>query len=94
MFLIFGLLTIVVGILVVLFLPDSPMTSGLSHREKIIAIERLRGDTTGIENKNFKAFQLSEALGDPHTWLICLIVTAVNIPNAAVSTFSATIITR
>lgn len=94
MFLIFGLVTIVLGLLVIFFLPDNPMSSRLSDREKIIAIERLRGDTTGIENKNIKPSQIFEAMKDPHTWLICAITTAINIPNAAVSTFQAAIIKR
>ncbi|KEF57192.1 uncharacterized protein A1O9_07382 [Exophiala aquamarina CBS 119918] len=92
MFLLFGLVTIVLGLLVVVFLPDNPMSSKLSDQEKVLAIERLRGDTTGVENKNFKPSQMFEALKDPHTWLICVITTAINIPNAAVSTFQAGII--
>ena len=42
----------IVGIIVFLFLPDNPMKSRLSHEEKIWAVERLRGNQTGIENKH------------------------------------------
>ncbi|KAL7928218.1 major facilitator superfamily domain-containing protein [Trichoderma chlorosporum] len=92
MFLVFGIITIAVGILLLLFLLDNPMASRLSNRKKAIAIARLRDDTTGIENKMFNSSQCLEALRDPYTWLICLLITATNIPNAAVSTFQATII--
>lgn len=92
MFLVFGLITILVGILVILFLPDSPVKSRLTVGEKTIAIARLRGDTTGIENKTFKPAQFWEALFDKHLWLIFLLTTAINIPNAAVSVFQAAII--
>jgi sugar phosphate permease len=92
MFLVFGLLTIVTGILLLFFLPDNPISSPLTEKEKLIVVERLRGDTTGIENKTFKPRQLFEALTDIHLWLICIITTAINIPNAAVSTFQAVII--
>ncbi|KKO97875.1 major facilitator superfamily transporter [Trichoderma harzianum] len=92
MFLVFGLVTIAGGILLLMLLPDNPMTSRLSNRQKAIAVIRLRNDTTGIENKTFKPSQFFEALRDPHTWLICLLTTAIHIPNAAVSTFQATII--
>jgi len=35
-----------------IFLPDSPVTAkGLTLREKRIAVERLRGNQTGVENK-------------------------------------------
>ncbi|GES61392.1 allantoate permease [Aspergillus terreus] len=92
MFLIFGLLTIAVGIAVIVFFPDNPMKSRLSHREKLIAVERLRANRTGIENKQFKLAQFTEALRDPQTYLIAVIVTAMNVPNGAISSFSALLI--
>jgi sugar phosphate permease len=94
MFLIFGLLTIAVGILIFLFFPDNPMTSRLSHEEKIMPIERIRENMTGIENKSFKIAQMFETLLDPHVWLICLITIGFNVPNGAVGTFQAAIIKR
>ncbi len=52
MFLVVGLTTVGVGTMVVLFLPDNPMKSRLTHEEKVWAVERLRGNQTGIENKH------------------------------------------
>ncbi|KAI4868449.1 allantoate permease [Hypoxylon rubiginosum] len=92
MFLLFGLITIVVGIIVVIFMPDNPMSSRLSREEKIWAIERLRENQTGIENKHFKFSQVKECFSDPQTWLIAFITVTTNIPNGAVSSFQATII--
>jgi MFS family permease len=92
MFLLFGLITIVVGILVVFFLPDNPMSSRLSHEEKIWAIERVRENQTGIENKHFKLHQAIECFTDPQTWLLSLITICSNVPNGAVSSYQATII--
>lgn len=43
-------------------LPDSPVTAkGLDEREKRIAVERLRDNQTGIENKHLKWYQVREA---------------------------------
>ncbi|KAK4978324.1 hypothetical protein LTR66_010650, partial [Elasticomyces elasticus] len=92
MFLIVGLVTVVFGILVVFFLPDNPMSSRLSHQEKVWAIERLRENQTGIENKHFKPKQVAECFADPQTWLLSLIVISSNVPNGAVSSYQATII--
>ncbi|KAJ6021785.1 hypothetical protein N7540_007289, partial [Penicillium herquei] len=92
MFLIFGMITIVVGICIFIFLPDNPMTSRLTHEEKILAIERLRENQTGIENKHFKWRQFIEALQDPQTYLIVVIVVAMDVPNAAISSFTSLII--
>lgn len=92
MFLLFGLITIVVGVLVFFILPDSPMASRFSHEEKQVIIERIRENQTGIENKNFKFKQFFECLYDPQTWLLCLIMIADSVPNAAVTSFQATLI--
>ncbi|KAJ5748599.1 uncharacterized protein N7511_010295 [Penicillium nucicola] len=92
MFLIFGLITIAVGISITIFLPDNPMTSRLSHSEKLLAIERLRENQTGIENKHFKRSQFVEIFTDPQTYLIAIIVTAMDVPNAAMSSFTSLII--
>lgn len=92
MFLVVGLVTISAGITVILFLPDNPMSSRLSHAEKIIAVERLRENNTGIENKHFKPYQLVEALRDPQVWLLAYITTAASIPNGAVSSFQSVLI--
>ncbi|PYH49058.1 putative MFS transporter [Aspergillus saccharolyticus JOP 1030-1] len=92
MFLIFGLVTIAVGVTVIVIFPDNPMTSWLSHEEKIMAIERLRENRTGIENKQFKWNQFLEVFADPQAYLIAIIVAASNISNAAISSFSALII--
>jgi len=92
MFLIFGLITISVGISIFFFLPDNPMTSRLTHAEKVVAIERLRENQTGIENKHFKRSQFMEVFRDPQTYLVAIIVTAMDVPNAAMSSFTSLII--
>ncbi|KAF2720228.1 allantoate permease [Polychaeton citri CBS 116435] len=92
MFLVFGLVTVMVGILVFFILPDNPMSSSLDDTEKIWAIERLRENQTGIENKHFKWAQALECLKDPQTWLICLLTISSNVPNGAVTSYQATII--
>ena len=93
MFLVFGLITVTVGIMVVLVLPDNPMSARfLTREEKVWAIERLRENQTGIENKHFKWEQAIECFVDPQTYLLGLITILSNIPNGAVSSFQATII--
>lgn len=93
MFLLFGLITIVVGICVILLLPDNPMQAHfLAPPEKLFAIERLRSNKTGIENKTFKSSQMWECLRDPHAILLALITISSNVSNGAVSSFQSTII--
>lgn len=94
LFLLYGLVTVVIGILVVLVLPDNPMNSRLSPEEKLYIIERIRENQTGVENRTFKWRQVRELALDVRTWLLSLIVIATNIPNGAVSSFSSIIIEK
>ncbi|KAK7709524.1 hypothetical protein SLS63_013202 [Diaporthe eres] len=72
---------------------DNPMKCKfLTRDEKVWAVERLRENKTGIENKHFKAHQAWECFKDPQTWLISLITISSNVPNGAVSSYQATII--
>ena len=64
MFLVVGLVTVCVGIIVVLVLPDNPMKSRLSHEEKVWAVERLRENQTGIENKHVSTLICPIASGE------------------------------
>jgi sugar phosphate permease len=92
MFLVVGIITISCGIMVLFLLPDNPMSSRLSHAEKIMAVERLRENNTGIENKHWKNYQFMEALRDPPVWLLAFITTGASIPNGAVSSFQSVLI--
>jgi sugar phosphate permease len=92
MFLVCGLITIFVGILAVVFLPDNPMTSRLSTTEKIQAIERLRSNKTGIENKNFNYMQMIEAFRDLHVWIMVIEMITCSEINGALSNYQASII--
>lgn len=76
-----------------IFLPDSPVTAkGLSMREKRIAVERLRENQTGVENKHFKWYQVREAFLDIKLYLFFLLGIVGNIPNGGISNFGTLII--
>lgn len=92
MFLVWGLITIFWGVLVFLFLPNNPMTSRLTEVEKRWAVERLRANMTGVENKHWKWYQFYELLNDPQSWLLSLIVLLSDIPNGFISSYQATVI--
>jgi MFS transporter, ACS family, allantoate permease len=73
LFILLGGLAIVVGICVLIWLPDSPVHARLLTREeRIAAIERVRDDQGGTENKTIKKAQIIEALTDIRTWLIVI----------------------
>ena len=62
-----------VGIAVLIWMPDSPVHAKmLTREERIAAIERVRDDQGGTENKTIKKEQIIEALTDIRTWLIVI----------------------
>lgn len=92
-FLIIGALCSAWGIVMFIFLPDSPVTAkGLTQHEKRIAVERLREDQTGIENKQFKWYQVREAFLDPKLYLFFVLGCVCNVPNGGISNFGTIII--
>ncbi|THW95553.1 MFS general substrate transporter [Aureobasidium pullulans] len=92
-FLIIGALCSIWGIVMMIFLPDSPVTAkGLDEREKRIAVERLRDNQTGIENKHLKWYQVREAFTDYKTYLFFVLGFFGNVPNGGISNFGTIII--
>ncbi|OQN99475.1 hypothetical protein B0A48_14453 [Cryoendolithus antarcticus] len=92
-FVIIGALCCVWGVVMFVFLPDSPVTAkGLSHREKRVAVERLRGNQTGVENKHLKGYQVREAFSDIKLYLFYILGVVCNVPNGGISNFGTIII--
>ncbi|KAI9001174.1 MFS general substrate transporter [Trametes punicea] len=92
-YLLLGGIAILVGICVVVWLPDSPVHAHvLTKEERIAALERVRDDQGGTENKHIKKDQIIEALLDIRTWLIVVTTLMTSIPNGGLSNFSNLII--
>ncbi|KZV69757.1 MFS general substrate transporter [Peniophora sp. CONT] len=78
-----GLITLVISVLFWFLFPDSPTTAWfLTHEERILAVQRLRVNQTGVENKTFKRAQFIEAIKDPKTWMLALFSALFNIINS------------
>jgi MFS family permease len=92
-FLIIGALCTIWGIVLFCFLPDSPVTAPrLTQQEKRWAVERLRENQTGVENKHLKLYQVREAFMDYKIYLFFLLGVVGNIPNGGISNFGTIII--
>ena len=62
-----------VGACVLIWMPDSPVHARmLTKEQRIAALERVRDDQGGTENKKWKKDQIIEAVTDVRTWLIVL----------------------
>ena len=56
-----GCVTVVWGLFVFWWLPDSPMRAKCWSREdRVLMVERVRKNETGIQNRSFKVYQASQ----------------------------------
>ncbi|EXJ91635.1 hypothetical protein A1O3_00185 [Capronia epimyces CBS 606.96] len=93
LFLIAGGITVVWSLVVGIFLPDNQVTAKfLDEKEKAIAVDRVRANQTGVENKKFKKEQMIEAFLDIRVWLMFCFNLCISIPNGGMTNFSTLII--
>lgn len=74
-----GLLTVAFSLVVLIFMPDSPMEAKcLNHREKIIAVERLRANQMGVVSREWRWDHVWETLYDMKTWCWFFLIVAIS----------------
>ncbi|KAI8149499.1 major facilitator superfamily domain-containing protein [Fennellomyces sp. T-0311] len=90
---IWGSATVVCGILLFFFLPDTAKSRWfyLTDREKKIIDERILDNAT-IESKEFKIAHIYEALKEPRLYCYVAIQTLINLQNGCTTIFSSQII--
>ncbi|CAD1808621.1 Allantoate permease [Candida parapsilosis] len=87
-FVITGVLTVFLGFLIMLHIPDTPTGAWfLTEEEKVLVVERIRSNQQGFGNPRFKKEQFIEALTDHRTWLFFIFSVASSIPNGGMTTF-------
>ncbi|KAJ5691297.1 hypothetical protein N7488_012032 [Penicillium malachiteum] len=93
LFIIFGIITFLFGIFMLLRLPNSPTDAKfLTERERIIAVERLKDNKTGYKNMEIDRAEIVEAFMDPQTWLLAIMIFTCNIANGGFTTFNGLVL--
>lgn len=88
-FLIFGAISVTVGVIAFIVLPDLPSTAKfLNERERAIAVERVAANRQGVKNHHFKWYQVKQAALDPKTWLLFVMAVGAQVPNSALTSVS------
>lgn len=64
----------------------------LTMKQRQIAVERLRENQTGVENKRLKMYQAIEAILDPKTYMFFIFAMVGSVPNGGISNFGTLII--
>lgn len=93
LFLAYGVISVIFGIFVVWYMPDSPMRAKcFSEDDKRLMIERVRDNQTGIQNRTFKKEQVIDAFTDPQTWCYAAIQFCTTLPTSGLGAFANIII--
>lgn len=93
-FLTYGVIPVIFGFFVGWWMPDSPMRAKcFSEEDKVLMIERVRENQTGIQNRVFKREQAIEALLDPQCWGYALVALCTTLPTSGLGAFQGIIIT-
>ncbi|CAK9436367.1 uncharacterized protein LODBEIA_P09250 [Lodderomyces beijingensis] len=89
-FVVTGCITIFMGFVVLLHIPDNPTGAWfLTKEEKLLVVERIRSNQQGFGNPRFKKSQFIEAITDHRTWLFFLFALSSDIPNGGISSFGS-----
>lgn len=87
LFIIFGVITLVWAVVLIIFLPDTPEKARfLNEEQRIEAINRIRSNHTGMKNNTFKWEHVREVLTDRNVLLLMLFQFTFSIPNGAYTT--------
>jgi hypothetical protein len=94
-FLVCGGMTVLWGIVLLLFLPDSILSARFfSLEEKALLIARARLAKTGVLNKSIKWNQIREVFLDAQVWILILFVLLNEVINGGVANFGKLIMVR
>lgn len=92
-FIIFGSVSIALGIVALVLLPDVPSTARfLADPEKVIAAKRVSANRQGIKNRHFKSYQMWQTFTDPKTWILFVMAVGAQVPNSALTQFTSLVI--
>lgn len=92
-FLVCGGATVIWGVVLLLFLPDSILSAKFfTFEEKALLVGRARLSRTGVLNRKIRLYQIKEALLDPQVWLLTLFTLLNEVINGGVANFGKLII--
>ncbi|CUM66640.1 uncharacterized protein PRCAT00004314001 [Priceomyces carsonii] len=95
LYVILGVITIALGFLFLLIVPDNPTKAWfLSKEEKLLVVERIRSNKQGFGNSKFKWYQAKEVVKDVRTYIYFFVIVAAEIPNGGIGSFGSIMLTN
>ncbi|KAJ3486072.1 hypothetical protein NLG97_g6685 [Lecanicillium saksenae] len=93
MFVALGCLTVVIGLSVIAFIPDTPMQAKwMTVTEKVALLKHVSVNQTGIRSNRFRLKELIEGLLDIQIWLQILITVLFSVSSGVITTYSVMLI--
>lgn len=90
LFLILGIVTMVFSVMMKLVIPDTPPQAWwLKGDDKLLTVERIRGNEQGFGSKEFKWKQVKEAFLEPRAYIYMGLAMAVEIPNSGITAYAS-----
>ncbi|KAH6918291.1 membrane transporter [Coprinopsis sp. MPI-PUGE-AT-0042] len=78
-----GLITLATSAAFWFLFPDSPTNAWfLTPEERALAVQRIKSNQAGVENKTWKKEQFLETFRDPKIWLMAFFAAIVQVPNS------------
>lgn len=94
LFIVVGVITISMGIIFGLHIPDTPSKAWfLNEEERLQVLVRIRDNKQGYGNPHFKMEQFREVFIDPRTYIYVLFNLFTNIPNGSLTNMGSILIT-
>ncbi|KAL4880526.1 major facilitator superfamily domain-containing protein [Aspergillus karnatakaensis] len=93
LFLTYGCISVLWGVFVIFWMPDSPMRAKcFTEEDKYLMVERVRSNQTGLQNRTFRADQVWEAVRDPQVYCYMAIQIFTTLPTSGLANFANIII--
>ncbi|KAF4551512.1 Thiamine pathway transporter-like protein 1 [Elsinoe fawcettii] len=90
MFIVLGLVTMVFGVSVCLFVPDTPMAAKFfTAREKVMILEHTKVNQVGIVNRKWRTKEVVEACLDVQFWLMFAAILLQGTGGGTITAYSA-----
>lgn len=92
-FIILGGICILTSVLVWFFLPSQPNDAWfLNERQRLVAVDRVRLNETGIGEPEWKWYQVKEAVLDARLYIMCICVGVLAVADGGVLAYGSVII--
>ncbi|KAK7203704.1 major facilitator superfamily domain-containing protein [Myxozyma melibiosi] len=93
LYILLGCVTCCWAVFIGWWMPDSPMRAKcFTEEERMLMVERVRANKTGLQNKKFKKAHLIELIKDPQIWCYLFVEVIIQIPSGGLGSFSTLII--